>query len=133
MGDTRHETDKLRGQNPFRVPEGYMEGLTEHIMSQLPEEKATSEKKSPKLPMITRLRPWIGVAAASVGIAFFIHVFIGLENRSDNSIQDSLRVQSRLSAEMVSEMQNSLDEEYLEYLEARYADYILEEELAYSE
>lgn len=133
MGETRHETNKQKGQNPFRVPEGYMEGLTERIMSQLPEEKATSEKNSHKLPMITRLRPWIGVAAATVGIVFFINVFIGLERQSDNYREDSLHIQNQLSVNMISEIQSSLDEEYLEYLESRYADYILEEELAYSE
>lgn len=132
MGANRQELDNLKGQNPFRVPEGYMEGLTDRIMSQLPEE-TTSEKKSPKIPIRTRLRPWFTVAAAITGIAFFINIFIGLEDQSDPYSKDSLRVQTQLPADMMSDIRYSVDEEYLEYLEARYADYILEEELAYSE
>lgn len=132
MGANRHELDKLKGQNPFRVPEGYMEGLTDRIMSQLPEE-TTSEKKSPKIPITVRLRPWFTVAAAIAGIAFFINVFIGLENQSDSYLNDSLRMQTQLPADVMSDMRYSIDEEYLEYLEARYADSILEEELTYSE
>lgn len=132
MGENRHKLDNLKGQNPFRVPEGYMEGLTGRIMSQLPEE-AIGEKKSHKVPMITRLRPWIGIAAALIGIAFFINIFIGLEDQTDSYLKDSLRVQNQLSVDAMSGMRTSLDEEYLEYLEARYSDYILEEELADSE
>lgn len=131
MGENRHELDNLKGQNPFRVPEGYMEGLTDRIMSQLPEEAI--HKKKPKIPMIVRLRPWIGIAAALIGIAFFINIFIGLEDQSDSYKKDSLRVQTQLPIEAMSGMRSSLDEEYLEYLEARYSDYILEEELADSE
>lgn len=132
MGENRHELDNLKGQNPFRVPAGYMEGLTDHIMSQLPEE-TTCEKKSHKIPIITRLRPWIGIAAALTGIAFFINIFIGLEDQADPYIKDSLQVQTQLPADAMSDMRNNVDEEYLEYLEARYSGYILEEELADSE
>lgn len=132
MGKDQHELDNLKGQNPFRVPKGYMESLTDQIMSQLPED-ATCEKKSRKVPMITRLRPWIGIAAISLGIAFFINIFIGLEDQTDAYMNDSLRVQTQRQADIMSGLQSNLDEEYLEYLEARYSDYILEEELAYSE
>jgi len=132
MGENRHELDQLKGQNPFRVPDGYMEGLTDRIMSRLPE-KTICEKKSRKIPMITWLRPWIGIAAAVAGIVFFINIFISLDNQTDSYIQDSLRVQAERPVDAMSALQSSLDEEYLEYLEARYSDYILEEELADSE
>lgn len=37
MKKEENNLDRLKGTNPFTVPEGYMEGLTERIMSQLPE------------------------------------------------------------------------------------------------
>lgn len=132
MEEKRHKLDNLKSQNPFRVPEGYMEGLTDRIMSQLPE-KTSSEQKAPKISVLTRLRPWIATAAAIVGVAFFINVFIGLDEQSETSGSDSLWVQSDMPSEAISEARTSVDDEYLEYLEAKYADYILEEELAYSE
>lgn len=36
MKKKKNNLDRLKGTNPFTVPEGYMEGLTERIMSQLP-------------------------------------------------------------------------------------------------
>lgn len=132
MGENRHNLENLKGKNPFLVPEGYMEGLTERIMSQLPEE-TLCDKKSLRTPIITRLRPWIAIASAVAGIAFFINVFIGLDNQTDNYKMDSLRVQSQVSSESMSEMLSNLDEDYIEYLESQYSDFILEEEMAKSE
>ena len=37
MKTEQNNLDRLKGKNPFTVPEGYMEGLTANIMSQLPE------------------------------------------------------------------------------------------------
>jgi len=34
MKKEENNLDRLKGTNPFTVPEGYMEGLTERIMSQ---------------------------------------------------------------------------------------------------
>ena len=36
MKTEQNNLDRLKGKNPFTVPEGYMEGLTANIMSQLP-------------------------------------------------------------------------------------------------
>lgn len=132
MGEERYESDSLKKQNPFRVPEGYMNGLTHQIMSQLPD-KTSNERVKPDIPVLRRLRPWIVAAAALTGIVFFINVFIGIDNQTDSQKADSLWIQAEMSPEAVSEVRVSVDDEYLEYLEARYSDYILEEELTYSE
>ncbi|MDD4516691.1 hypothetical protein [Massilibacteroides sp.] len=132
MGEKRHELEDLKRQNPFRVPDGYMEGLTDRIMSQLPEETMTKEETS-KVSFISRLRPWIAVAAAIVGIGFFINVFIGLDKQNTSLNPDSLWTQPQIASSVISEARTTYDEEYLEYLEARYSDYILEEEMADSE
>ena len=46
MKKEENNLDRLKGTNPFTVPEGYMEGLTERIMSQLP------EKQEERVPMV---------------------------------------------------------------------------------
>ncbi|HPC97445.1 MAG TPA: hypothetical protein P5257_00655 [Bacteroidales bacterium] len=53
------ELDKIPKENPFRVPDGYFEGITGRIMqaaSNEPRFKAAEKK-------IFRLRPWMAAAA----------------------------------------------------------------------
>ena len=45
MKKEENNLDRLKGTNPFTVPEGYMEGLTERIMSQLPEKQEERAKR----------------------------------------------------------------------------------------
>ena len=47
MKKVNDNLDKLKGENPFKVPEGYMEGLTDLIMSQLPEKSAEAMEHLP--------------------------------------------------------------------------------------
>ena len=57
-------------QNPFRVPEGYFDSLTERVMTQLPERKPKSR--------LVSLRPWFYAAAcfavvAVLGLTYHFH------------------------------------------------------------
>ena len=68
--------------NPFRVPDGYFDQLTERVMSQLPEREQTAEHVSlsssrPKSRLVA-LRPWMYAAACMVaavfmGVALYFH------------------------------------------------------------
>jgi hypothetical protein len=68
--------------NPFRVPDGYFDQLTERVMSQLPEREQTAEHVSlsssrPKSRLVA-LRPWMYAAACTVaavfmGVALYFH------------------------------------------------------------
>ena len=68
--------------NPFRVPDGYFDQLTERVMSQLPEREQTAENVSlsssrPKSRLVA-LRPWMYAAACTVaavfmGVALYFH------------------------------------------------------------
>ena len=49
MKTEQNNLDRLKGKNPFTVPEGYMEGLTANIMSQLPEREPEEEVKKVSL------------------------------------------------------------------------------------
>lgn len=56
---------KMMGKkNPFTVPEGYFEQLTEHVMKNLP------EKQAPRKTIFRTLRPWL-YAAACTCVAVF--------------------------------------------------------------
>ena len=47
---------KDKKKNPFRVPEGYMEGLPERIMAGLPERP--QQKENQAVSMAEKMRPW---------------------------------------------------------------------------
>ena len=68
--------------NPFRVPEGYFDQLTDRVMAQLPEREQQAEQISlsgrhPKSRLVA-LRPWLYAAACTVavvvmGLTFYSH------------------------------------------------------------
>ena len=116
MKTEQNNLDRLKGKNPFTVPEGYMEGLTANIMSQLPEREPEEEVK--KVSLMDRVRPWLYMAAVFAGLGLFFKVLVGPEDVSPAS---------------VSALQAAEDEEYLEYLEEQYAGYILAEEIGETE
>ena len=108
MKTEQNNLDRLKGKNPFTVPEGYMEGLTANIMSQLPEREPEEEVKK---------------------VSF--KVLVGPEDKAAKT--DSLLVKTEVSPASVSALQAAEDEEYLEYLEEQYAGYILAEEIGETE
>ena len=52
-------------KNSFRVPEGYMEGLTDQIMAGLPERP--QQKENQAVSMAEKMRPWLYLAAILYG------------------------------------------------------------------
>lgn len=129
MKTEQNNLDRFKGKNPFSMPEGYMEGLTANIMSQLPEKSPQEEVK--KISLMDRVRPWLYMAAVFAGLGLFFRVLVGPEDKTVKN--DSLLVKTEISANKVSAVQAAEDEEYLEYLEERYASYILAGDLSESE
>lgn len=129
MKTEQNNLDRLKGKNPFTVPEGYMEGLTANIMSQLPER--SPEKEAKRVSLMDRVRPWIYLAAVFAGLGLFFNILVGPRDSTDQ--MDSLLVQTDVSPSVVSALQAAEDEEYLEYLEEQYTGYILAEELGETE
>ena len=129
MKTEQNNLDRLKGKNPFTVPEGYMEGLTTNIMSQLPDREP--EKEAKKVSLMDRVRPWLYMAAVFAGLGLFFKVLVGPEDKTAKT--DSLLVKTEVSPNTVSALQAAEDEEYLEYLEDQYAGYILAEEIGETE
>jgi len=124
MKKKSEDLGRLKERNPFLVPEGYMEGLTQRIMSRLPEKNSFVEPE--KVSLFARVRPWLYMAAAFAGLVLLFNVLIEKKGTGDATRNESLLVQ----AQPTPAVQAIDDEEYLEYLETEYVGYILEEEMA---
>lgn len=125
MEKEQNNLDRLKGKNPFTVPNGYMEDLTTNIMSQLPDKPRVEEAK--KISMMDRVRPWLYMAAVFAGLGLFFKGIVSLEGEKSQS--DTLLVQSSNEVSDTKAAMLEEEDEYLEYLEAQYTDYLLAEEL----
>ena len=120
--------DRLKGKQPFRVPDGYMEGLTNRIMEGLPESPIV---EAGSISFVERIRPWLYLAAVFAGMGLFFKAIIGIETATD-----SLLVRSEISSASLEAIDSDAAQEeadYLEYIEDRYADLLLRESLTESE
>lgn len=131
MKNNMSHLDEMKGQNPFKLPEGYMEGLTEQIMSQLPKKEPVVVKQ---ISMFDRVRPWLYLAAVFAGLGLFFKAIVGVYDfGSDKATRgDSLLVQSFPSAQSYPVFEEELydeEEDYLDYLENQYASYIIAHEM----
>lgn len=128
MKDEQSNLQRLKGKQPFKLPEGYMEGLTERILTQLPEKPHEKEKP---VSLLDRVRPWLYMAAVFAGLGLF---FKGITSLLPQGEPDALMVKTELPTDSPSDAQaGEEDEDYLEYIEAQYTDYLLAEELARAE
>ncbi|MDR1259644.1 MAG: hypothetical protein LBK65_10295 [Tannerellaceae bacterium] len=126
MREETRKLDYLKGDNPFRVPEDYIEDLTPRIMSRLPEK--TEYVAPQKVVIMDYMRPWIYLAAVFAGLGLFVNLLIGNDDLDDMVVVDSLRVQNNIFQEALSSIQAEEDSDYLEYIESQYVGYIFAEE-----
>lgn len=122
--------DDLKGKQPFRVPEGYMAGLTNQIMDRLPELPEEEEPQS--VSLMDRIRPWLYLAAVFVGMGLFFRIIVDADKSVNQASLDSLLVQSEVSEAAVEAIDADMsadDADYLEYIEDQYNDYLLQESL----
>ena len=130
MKDMNSNLDKFKGDNPFKTPQGYMDGLNDLIMSQLPVKES---KKAIQITFAQRVRPWLYLAAVFAGLGLFFKAVIGPDFIGKQNTSDSLYVQSSVSEGTMSALSSAEDKEFQEYIENKYANYVLEGELGYSE
>ena len=130
MKEMNSNLDKFKGDNPFKTPQGYMDGLNDLIMSQLPVKES---KKAIQITFAQRVRPWLYLAAVFAGLGLFFKAVIGPDFIGKQNTSDSLYVQSSVSEGTMSALSSAEDKEYQEYIENKYANYVLEGELGYSE
>ena len=130
MKTDENKLKKITQENPFRVPEGYLEGLTSRIMKQIP---AVEEPEAEPISWVERLRPFIYLAAMFAGLGLFFRAVTFLSNTDDAMIADTLLVSSEtpeLSLGIIwDEGLSDDDEEYLDYLENQYTAALIQDEL----
>jgi hypothetical protein len=126
----KKETQKLdcmKRENPFLVPEGYMESLTSRIMSELPERPYVNPKR---ITMIDHIRPWLYMAGVFAGLGLFVNLLVS-KGDSGTMTSDSLLVHTTIPQEDVYfDSQEEEDTDYLEFIESQYVGYILAEEMS---
>ena len=129
MDKKTYNLDNLRGKQPFSVPKGYMDGLTDRIMNQIPEKRLQAEEPL-VISWADRVRPWLYLAAVFAGLGIFFKTIVGIMPQTENA-EDSLLVQSERPLVSPDEIQDEQEEdlEYLEYIEMKYSADLLANEL----
>ena len=115
MRTENNKLDSLKGRQPFRVPEGYFESLTEDIMSRLPEH---STMKPKKVSMYERVKPLLYMAAMFVGAIVLMNIF----NKSDQPPLTGDGDTNITAVSTSSPSEITEDDEFLKYIEDMYAD-----------
>ena len=96
---------KVGKHNPFTVPDGYFEGLTNRVMDNLPE-KPVPEYKLKPLTRWDKAKPSVYLAAMFVGAAIIIKV-LGYMRDNDPAViaADNEEYETELVQNMVESMQ----------------------------
>ena len=112
-----------RDTEPFRVPDGYFEGLTNRILSALPDPSADAPQP-PTVSLMEKVKPLIYLAAAFLGMVL---LFKGLSalRPADRTTEQPLYVQHATTPTVLTD-----DEaDFLDYLEAQYADLFFSDDI----
>ena len=127
MDKKTYNLDNLRGKQPFS--NGYMDGLTDRIMNQIPEKRPQAEEPL-VISWADRVRPWLYLAAVFAGLGIFFKTIVGIMPQTENA-EDSLLVQSERPLVSPDEIEAEQEEdlEYLEYIEMKYSADLLANEL----
>lgn len=121
--NSENNLEQLKEKNPFRVPEGYWERLTDRMMEKLPEKEFVPVEPR-KVTIMEYVRPWLYLAAIIAGMGLFFKVIAPKENSTVST--DSLLVsEQRKSASLGALSKTGTNEDYLEYVEDRCAGYVL--------
>lgn len=113
-----------RDTEPFRVPDGYFKGLTNRILSALPDDPPADAPQPPTVSLMEKVKPLIYLAAAFLGMVL---LFKGLSalRPADRTTERPLYVQHATTPSAAAD-----DEaDFLDYLEAQYADLFFSDDI----
>lgn len=74
MKKDRNIKERVGNQNPFDVPTGYFEHLSDQIMSSLPERENETFSEVEEVSLWGRFKPWMYMAAMFIGAALIIRI-----------------------------------------------------------
>ena len=122
MKDEKELTARCGKEQPFKVPEGYFEHFHEQLMSHLPE-TAPAPAPTERVTFMTRIKPWLYMAAMFVGIVFMVQslMYVQQTRLTDNSLAAIEEVYTE--EEVDHFMSSSLYNEYVLYSYLTTTDY----------
>ena len=103
--------DELKDRQPFRVPEGYFENLTDDFMRCLPDRSVPETKV---VVFYDRLKPWLYMAAMFIGVIILFNVF----NKTSRINEDEKTVISSIK----EDFEEGDDTEFFEIFEEMYVE-----------
>ena len=109
MKTEQDNLNRMKGENPFRVPEGYFEGLTADVMNRLPQKLP---EKEAKISWMDRVRPWLYMAAVFAGLGLFFKALVQVDEPSGQT--DSLLVKTDVPATTLPFVQEAEEEEEID-------------------
>lgn len=85
--EEKYLQNKMGNKNPFAVPEGYFDTLTEQVMQRLPKQQEEAAPRHQQRPVIVRmLRPLLYAAAClCIGI-FGVGIYQHLDNQTAEGV-----------------------------------------------
>ena len=123
MDTNQNKLNQFKDKQPFKLPSNYMEGLTEQIMSSLPEAPLQIEQP---VTLITKLRPYFYMAAMFASMVFVLRLLIG------DAAVDTQQALDKTTL-FTAKSEDIADEEFLEYIEEQYTSSLLKEEVYFFE
>lgn len=108
--------DKYKRKNPFTVPDGYFDGLTDRIVDRVEKQKET---RKPRFMQV--LRPYMGVAAIFVLALLVVQVVLPLAGNQEqlvrrDSTEQLARTPEMTDTDIFDSQFNPTSEEIIEYL-----------------
>lgn len=118
--------EQLKDKEPFKVPEGYFDDLTNNIMQNLPE-KEVEETEPESVTMWDRLRPLLYLAAVFVGLGFFFKTVMP----KDYDEQSKQLMVEKQSEDVLNQEDSisDIDKEYMEFQEEQYLKNLISESI----
>ena len=108
--------DEIKKENPFRVPDGYFESLTERTMSAVKDIPVADNSQAEKQDGKVRVMPFLALAAAIIGFAILAAGMVRLVTRDSGGY-----------------LQEAQDEIYADLVTGEIDTYIIENEWVASE
>jgi hypothetical protein len=78
--------DEIKKENPFKVPEGYFESLTDRTMSAIRESSESEKSPEENIRRKIRLMPFLAMAAAIIGFAVIAAGMVRLVTKNENNL-----------------------------------------------
>lgn len=122
MKDEKDLMAQCGKEHPFKVPEGYFEQFHEQLMKGLPANDVTTTEAPTPVTLMTRIKPWIYMAAMFVGIVFMVQGLMYV-NESRLSTNGMASIEDVYTDEVDHFMSSSLYNEYVLYSYLTTTDY----------